>query len=342
MKRIKKHYLSMILYALGFITMSALLILIEQPFLLAFILVYVLLPVLLLPLFFRSVKNTSFRAYCPAAYVEKEHNIPVIFELKNPTLCPFFLCEIDFKVKNLYYDNEYQHHLAIHVLPKNTEKISVPIENIYIGMVKTEITNVALTDLLHFFTYSLPVTQIVEVPVFPVETEQDDLPATPSSDGLDEYTESDSKGNISSDIKEIRQYQPGDRLQRIHWKLSAKLDDLFVKEMAHTSVLSLVLLPELTKDNIEETVSTLLGCIKTLQNREERFELCLFNSGSVDFTFLPMVDEESKTEALIRLYYLPLYDEKKAALDAFFNSGVKKATVISVCGSEVTVYPSEL
>ena len=51
MKRIKKHYLSMILYALGFITMSALLILIEQPFLLAFILVYVLLPVLLLPLF---------------------------------------------------------------------------------------------------------------------------------------------------------------------------------------------------------------------------------------------------------------------------------------------------
>ncbi len=342
MKSYKKHTLSMILYALGFVTMLALLLIMEQPFLLAFLIVYVLIPVLLLPLYFRTVTKTSFRTYCPASYVEKEHDIPLYFELINPTISPFFLCEIDFNVKNLYYENEFNHHLAIHVLPKNTEKITVPIENSYIGMVKCEITKVAITDLLHFFTYSLPGKYVVEVPVFPIESEQEDLPATPSSDGLDEYTESDSKGNISSDIKEIRQYQPGDRLQRIHWKLSAKLDDLFVKEMAHTSILSLVLLPELNRENIEQTVSTLLGCIKTLQNREERFEICLFNSASVDFTFLPMVDESAKTEALIRLYYLPLYEEKTAALDAFYHSSVKKATVISICGEEITVYPSEL
>ncbi|MBR4580961.1 MAG: DUF58 domain-containing protein [Lachnospiraceae bacterium] len=342
MKRLKKHILSMILYILGFVTITLLLLLLEQPFLLAFLVVYILIPCILLPLFFRSADKAIFRAYCPAAYVEKEHDIPLYFELKNPTICPFFLCEIEFKVKNLYYDNEYEHNLAIHVLPKHTEKIKVPIENMYIGMVKTEVTSVSVTDLLHFFTYSFPEKHIVEVPVFPTESEQEDLPATPSSDGLDEFTESDLKGNISSDIKEIRPYQPGDRLQRIHWKLSAKLDDLFVKEMAHTSVLSLVLLPELERDHIEATVSTLLGCIKTLQAREERFELCLFNSAAVDFSFLQLIDEEAKTEALIRLYYLPLYSEKSAALDAFRNSGVKKATVISIYGEEITIYPSEL
>ena len=331
----------MVLYALGFVAMLILFLLLEQPFLLAFLLIYVLIPCIFLPLFFTSVKRASFRSYCPASYVEKGNDIPVYFELNNPTFCPFFLCEISFFVNNLYHPNPYDHTLAIHVLPKNTEKIKLPVETSFIGMVKIEVTNIALSDLLHFFTYSLTGQYVTEVPVFPQESKTEDLPATPSSDGLDEYTESDAKGSISSDVKEIRQYLPGDRLQRIHWKLSAKLDDLFVKEMAHTSVLSLVILPELQKDNIEQTVSVLLGCVKTLQEREERFEVCLFNANSIDFSFLPMVDEASTVETLIRLYYLPLYEEKDAAMNAFFASGVKKATVISVCGEEITVIPSE-
>ena len=340
MKR-KINYLSIILYTLGFIAALLLFLFLEQPFLLAFLIVYLLLPCMLLPLFFSAVKRVRFRAYCPAEYVEKEHDIPVYFEFENPTFCPFFLCEILFHVNNLYYENNFEHSLAIHVLPKNTEKVKVPVETSYIGMVKTTVQSVSVSDFLHFFTLTLPEKEVVEVPVFPTESEQEDLPATPSSDGLDEFTESDAKGNISSDIKEIRLYQPGDRLQRIHWKLSAKLDDLFVKEMAHTSVLSLVLLPELNRDKIEQTVSTMLGCIKTLQNREERFEVCLFNFAAVDFAFFQVMDEAARTEALIRLYYLPLYDDKKAALDAFFASGIKKATVISICGEDVEIYSAE-
>ena len=332
----------MVIYLLGFLAALALFLLLEQPYLLTFLLIYLLIPCITIPLFFYSVKQAGFSAYCPASYVEKDHTVPLFFELKNPTFCPFFLCEINFSVNNLYYENEIAHSLAIHVLPKNTEKIKVPIDTSYIGMVKVEVQQVALSDLLHFFTYSIPGKWVVEVPVFPEEHPREDLPATPSADGLDEFTESDNKGNISSDIKEIRQYQPGDRLQRIHWKLSAKLDDLFVKEMAHTSILSLVLLPELNREEIEDTVSTLLGCIKTLQNREERFEVCLFNAGSIDFTFLPMVDETNKIEALVRLYYLPLYSEKNTARNAYYASGIKNATVISICGNDVDVYAADI
>jgi hypothetical protein len=62
----------------------------------------------------------------------------------------------------------------------------------------------------------------------------------------------------------------------------------------------------------------------------------------VDFSFLTMVDESAVIEALIRLYYLPLYEEKETALDAFTTSGIKKATVISICGDDIKIIPAEL
>lgn len=332
----------MIAYALGFVFLLVLFLLMEQPFLLAFLVLYFAVACILLPLFFLSYRKLSFQAYSRVSSVDKGNDIPFAFSFINPSFSPFFLCRVRFTLKNLYLDNSNEHDIAVHVLPKQTQTITVPVETSHIGIVKAEIQSVSATDLLHFFTMTLPYTPVVEVPVFPEITPNEDLPETPSADGIDEYTESDAKGNISSDIREIRQYQPGDRLQRIHWKLSAKLDDLFVKEMAHTSILSLVLLPELTKEEIEPTVSNLLGCIKTLQDREERFEVGLFNAAAVDFSFLTMVDESAVIEALIRLFYLPLYEEKETALDAFTTSGIKKATVISICGDDIKIIPAEL
>ena len=184
----------------------------------------------------------------------------------------------------------------------------------------------------------VPLKSKLELPVIPKENPAESLPQTPAADGLDEFTESDLRGEISSDVKEIRQYQPGDRLQRIHWKLSAKLDDLFVKEMAHTSVLSLVLLPELNSEEISATAATLLGCIKELLKREQRFEVCLYNHSAVDFTFYTIIDdEEALREVFIQMYYLPLYDQPFAAKKDYYAAGEKNATVISIHGEDFDI-----
>ena len=337
----KKHILSMIFYILGFIALILLFLFLEQPFLLVFLFIYALIPCITLPLYFTGVKKAHFRAYCKASYVRKEHSLPFVFVLENPSLSPFFLTTIEFTVNNLYRPNDYTHSLSIHVMPKSVKNIDLPIDTLSIGVVKLVVNKVTLTDPLHFFSITIPDTATLEIPVFPEEKAQDDLPLTPASDGLEEYTESDSKGSVSSDIKEIREYRPGDRLQRIHWKLSAKLDDLFVKEMAHTSILSLVLLPELTRDKIEDTVAVLLGCIHVLQNREERFEIGLYNDTAVDFSFLQTYDEASRIELLTRLYYLPLYEGENTAKDAFYASDIKKATVIQIVGDDIRIIPAE-
>mgnify|MGYP004568661935 FL=1 len=45
---------------------------------------------------------------------------------------------------------------------------------------------------------------------------------------------SDVRGDDSSEVYQIREYQPGDRMLNIHWKLSARQDEIMVREMSKT------------------------------------------------------------------------------------------------------------
>lgn len=49
---------------------------------------------------------------------------------------------------------------------------------------------------------------------------------------LSEEGENEQRGNSSVDISEIRAYQPGDELRLVHWKLSARLQKLMVRELS--------------------------------------------------------------------------------------------------------------
>lgn len=47
----------------------------------------------------------------------------------------------------------------------------------------------------------------------------------------DEY-DKDRGGDDSSEVFDVRSYRPGDRISRIHWKLSARSDELYMKEFS--------------------------------------------------------------------------------------------------------------
>ncbi|MER3395338.1 MAG: hypothetical protein C4318_05425 [Acidimicrobiia bacterium] len=49
---------------------------------------------------------------------------------------------------------------------------------------------------------------------------------------------------VGIDFLNIREYRPGDRVRRIHWRASARHDELFVKEMEHEGRLELVVAVE--------------------------------------------------------------------------------------------------
>ena len=74
----------------------------------------------------------------------------------------------------------------------------------------------------------------------------------------DEYA-TDRSGDDNTEIYEIREYRNGDRLQKVHWKVSAKQDDLYVKEYSYPLGAGVLILLEGGKS--ENTPSFLMGVV---------------------------------------------------------------------------------
>ena len=60
------------------------------------------------------------------------------------------------------------------------------------------------------------------------------------------------KGNDTSQVFEVREYQPGDDVRRIHWKLSGKLEKLLVKEPGYSSHYDTIVLFDASLGEAEE------------------------------------------------------------------------------------------
>lgn len=308
----------------------------NQPALLIFIFAFILLIPVSLLIFFRINKSFEFNLKSVTEYVEIDNDINFLFSYENKSIFPLFTANIVFHVENRFFPNNAEQNLAI-PLSRKSSTIKIPVQTNKVGLVTLHVDKVIIHDYMCIVRKEFTPNIEMSVPVLPPKASERTIPPITPQDGLDEFEESEYKGNLSSDVKEIREYRPGDRLQRVHWKLSAKLDDLFVKEMAHTSTLSIVLLPELDRERIYQTVSTMISCIDTLNNREDRFELCCYNNKTFEFNYFTVTDEESLLEALTFFYCQPLYDGTNVALDTFNSSNSKPVTVIHIAGNKITV-----
>ena len=329
----KKHWFHIIGYLLGIIILWACIVIFQQPFLYMLLFLLIILVPLSIWLFSLAIPKLQARAYTDVSAVETGNTVTFYLECDNTSRFSLLNCNFIFTLQNLYKPNTTEQQLALPVLARKQNRVELPVETAACGLLSLEVTALCVSDYLHFVTTTIPLKLRVQVPVFPPTTTLT-LPSTaPVADGMDEYTESDNKGNLSSDIKEIREYRPGDRLQRIHWKLSAKLDDLLVKEMAHTTVLSLVILPECVRDTIEDTATALRTVMQLLWQREERFEVCLYNHGTCEFSYFLITDENDITECMIHFFYLPLYEYADEAKNAYFASSQKSAAILHISGT---------
>lgn len=110
------------------------------------------------------------------------------------------------------------------VYDRGVTKIAVDTE--HCGAYSYRISNIRIYDLFGFFHTTCYVDRNHEVVVRPVPTMPHAMP---------QLTRIKAKAlrksrQAQSEIYDVRAYKPGDPVKSIHWKLSAKKDDLIVKE----------------------------------------------------------------------------------------------------------------
>lgn len=332
----KIDYLVLIRYLLIAICIAAFSIIFGQPVLMLLLFVFILIFPTSFFIFKNSFDKYTFRLFHRADYVELPNNAEFELSYERTSGIPLFNACLKFSCENRYFKNETVRILTVPITKKSNSFI-IPVNVSEIGLVTIKTESLELRDFTSLFVKTLPFVSESSIPVIPVVKDTIEPPFVTPKEGTEEYTESEAIGNVSSDVKEIREYRPGDRLQRIHWKLSAKLDDLFVKEMAHTSTLSIIILPDLYNEQIGDTVSTLVSAAVCLIKQKTRFEICVFSSDICEFTYFTVTNDEELFEAITYLFCQPLCERKGEAKDTFVSSQSSASTIISICGKSIDI-----
>lgn len=277
----------------------------------------------------------------------------LFLQLHNPTRIPVFSGAATFSFYSLFYGEKEE---ASHILPlgphcDNGLRFSIKLTKC--GIYETSLSQIQGFDFLHLFRFKKDLNITSQIRVLPDSLPGKELHEALYSEGFDEFEESGRSGNVSSNVTDIREYRPGDRLQKIHWKLSSKIDKLMVKENEATSTNEFFLLMELFQppkaacketpglgNALDTAIEEAWSVSLELLQAGEIFIFAVYSSSKEDFVMSTIRSREDLENAFFECFYEPAYDTENLALDIYERSGLKKGTLLHVTHKGVQDVPA--
>ncbi len=126
------------------------------------------------------------------------------------------------------------------------ERFCFPVPAAHCGVLEVECLSLRTWDLLRIFSRPLSALPKQQVMILPAvrqleATLSEKLIGFPAGDGLVQHR----MGADRSEVYDLRQYQPGDDVRSIHWKLSGKLDELVLRLPGDPIRYELAVLPDI-------------------------------------------------------------------------------------------------
>lgn len=198
------------------------------------------LPVFLLLTLIPAVRHTSIRMELPIPVVEQGQKTPVMLHVTTGgfPIGGRVAVQVKGKIPMGQKDEKTWFYTAL-AGSKKTAKIKAEYQSRCVGSIRMEISRVWCYDFLGLVALPLsakywkalePETLLVlprisEVPVMVSRQSRDFA-------GESEEHSKERGGDDPSEVFQIRDYQPGDKLRSIHWKLSAKTEEMMVREQS--------------------------------------------------------------------------------------------------------------
>ena len=176
--------------------------------------------------------------------VHKGEDFQVRFRLKNPTILPitYGIIHLSYRYEALGRWNKRK--MTFQLKGRDESICDLTLKSEYCGAVEVRVRRVESRDLFRIFPLTKWVKKAWRQVVFPKLDELDLQVENTENFYQEEYDEfyEDHPGNDPSEVFEVRDYKEGDKLQRIHWKLSSKKDKLMVKEFSDPIVINAVII----------------------------------------------------------------------------------------------------
>jgi hypothetical protein len=137
------------------------------------------------------------------------------------------------------------------LLPNESERLETRIKCNYRGEYHVGVDSIEVTDFLYLFTITYPVTSKLKAVVLPRVVPLEQLGIAPPQIDVKNPLHNSNTTEEELDT-EIRKYNPGDNRKRIHWKASAKQNELLSRKYHHKPKAEIVLFMDMMKLKEEE------------------------------------------------------------------------------------------
>lgn len=246
----------------------------------------------------------------------------VFVKLHNKTWCVSLDAKVELVVKNTFFGTEGSRIVSVPIYAKKGYELELPLIATLPGLVQVEVKSIMIKDLMGFVFLKKQFDAVGEITVMPERITDINYESVNLDQGMLESEESSKRGNDFSDVHEIREYIPGDKLMSIHWKLSAKRDILMVKDRVSMSDKQLVILPELCgldKKNLEIILVTTYSIISHLIEDKTTVRLMYWSAGRYEYEDIRIDYAEELNEAFAKMFYEDTYIDMNEAASHMAN-----------------------
>ena len=246
---------------------------------------------------------------------ERELNLGEIgylaLKVSNPSWIMSFDANLIFRTENVFFQDSGSTRISIPIRMHNSYEHMIPIRYSMNGLYRFSFDGIRVRDLLGVVSLGRKVNTVTEVMIYPAEQQTMKKDMTDMSLGMTESEETIKRGHDFSDVSDVREYIPGDKLMSIHWKLSAKRDILMVKDRVSMSDQQMVILTELSGEDsiVDEVLSLTYGICKSFINEQIYVRLLWWSEVRYEFVEHQIVSRESLKEAFGDLYYEKIYED---------------------------------
>lgn len=232
-----------------------------------------LIPIVLLIIHLISFLLTKIDVEIEESNASTKKPIKIIISIENKSPFSITHIRVDAKFKNRFFDTEHDCRFVISSTPFSTKKLKYEISSVHIGNIDFLLKKAVFYDYFSMFRFSKRINITKVVPIYP-ESVPVSVEVRPNNFFLGEADKFSrvKAGDDPSEVFNIREYIQGDKLNKIHWKLTSKTDKYMVKEYSLPVSDNIFIYLDLKcKDESEESLLLIDSLIKSFFSISKEF-----------------------------------------------------------------------
>ena len=176
------------------------------------------------------------------------NTIPLVLRIRKQSFFPIGAVKLSVNVRNNMYNEETEHEIFLQPSGERKMEFQYPIKLEDCGSVWVTVKHADFYDLPGLLKIRKTIGRTMEILVYPADIHLiTELERRPETQTFGEYYDQERKGQDVSEMSGLREYEEGDSLGSVHWKLSGKFDELVVREFGYPFNYNILILYDVMK-----------------------------------------------------------------------------------------------